>query len=74
MVPKNFELTKNINFIKKVLKSLKIIKNIKILYGGSVNSSNVRDLTRISGINGFIVGGSSLNAKNFIDIIKKSIN
>ena len=74
IVPKNFELTRNINFIKKVLKSLKIIKNIKILYGGSVNSSNVRDLTRISGINGFIVGGSSLNAKNFIDIIKKSIN
>ena len=50
------------------------MKNIKILYGGSVNSSNVRNLSKISEINGFIVGGSSINSKNFIDIIKKSIN
>ena len=74
IIPKSSELTKNINFIRKVLKSKKIIKNIKILYGGSVNPGNVRDLSRIAGINGFIVGGSSINSKNFIDIIKKSIN
>ena len=42
IIPKSSELTKNINFIRKVLKSKKIIKNIKILYGGSVNPGNVR--------------------------------
>ena len=74
IIPKSSELTKDINFIRKVLKSKKIIKNIKILYGGSVNPGNVQHLSRIAGINGFIVGGSSINSKNFIDIIKKSIN
>jgi len=74
IVPNNLELTKNIKFIRKILKSLKIVKNIKTLYGGSVNSSNVKSLSKIAVINGFIVGGASINSKNFIDIIKKSIN
>ena len=74
ILPNNTELEKNIYFIRKNLNKLKNGKKIKILYGGSVNSNNIRNLTRISGINGFIVGGSSLKSKKFIDIIKKSIN
>ena len=31
-------------------------------------------LKKISSINGFLIGGASLNSKNFIDIIKKTIN
>ena len=68
------ELNKNINIIKKIIKPLKNSKKIKILYGGSVKPSNVGDLNRIPGINGFLIGGSSINPKKFIDIIKKSIN
>ena len=48
--------------------------NIKILYGGSVNPKNIRELAQIKAINGFLVGGASLNSKKFIDIIKKTIN
>jgi len=74
MIPKNFELSKNINNIKKILIKIKKSINIKVLYGGSVNPENVKKLAQIKELNGFLVGGSSLNAKKFIDIIKKSIN
>ncbi len=74
IIPKNSELSKNINNIKKILYKLKKIKNSKILYGGSVNPKNVKELAKIKEINGFLVGGASLSAKKFIDIIKKSIN
>ncbi len=74
IIPKNVELIENINFIRNKLNKLKNGKKIKILYGGSVNSKNIKNLTAISEINGFIVGGASLNSKKFIDIIKKSIN
>ena len=53
---------------------MKKSKKFKILYGGSVNQKNAKELAKINGINGFLVGGASLNAKKFIDIIKKSIN
>ena len=49
------------------------LKNPKIIYGGSVNSKNIRELKKISSINGFLIGGASQNYKNFIDIIKKTI-
>ena len=36
--------------------------------------NNVREDMKISSIDGFLIGGSSQKAKNFIDIIKKTIN
>ena len=56
-----------------IIKSWKL-KNPKIIYGGSVNQKNIVELKKISSINGFLIGGASQNAKNFIDIIKKTIN
>ena len=50
------------------------LKNPKIIYGGSVNPKNIENLKRITSINGFLIGGASQNSKNFIDIIKKTIN
>ena len=74
IIPKNSELSRNINNIKKILNKLKKSVNINILYGGSVNPKNVKELAQIKEIKGFLIGGASLSAKKFIDIIKKSIN
>ena len=74
LIPNNSELLKNISNIKKIFKKFKKYSNIKILYGGSVNPKNIRELAQIKAINGFLVGGASLNSKKFIDIIKKTIN
>ena len=74
IIPKNSELHTNIKNIKKILSKLKKTINLKILYGGSVNPKNAKELAQIKDINGFLIGGSSLSSKKFIDIIKKSIN
>jgi triosephosphate isomerase len=73
VVPKIDDLDKNITFIKNVLKKHLKEKNPKVLYGGSVNSKNVENLVTIKAIDGFLVGGASQKAKNFIDIVKKTI-
>ncbi|MFH1423915.1 MAG: triose-phosphate isomerase [Candidatus Nealsonbacteria bacterium] len=43
-----------------------------VLYGGSVNSQNAGDYICKSGFQGLLVGGASLNPKEFIDIVKNS--
>ena len=60
-------------FIRKLLSQLfddKESKNTPILYGGSVNSANANELISIDGVNGFLIGGASLDVVKFSDIIK----
>ena len=71
IIPKTNDLLKIFSFIKNQVKiNLKTNKNIPLLYGGSVNPKNVDKFTSIRALDGFLIGGSSQNAKKFIDIIK----
>jgi triosephosphate isomerase len=54
---------------KEVLLFLRKILKFPILYGGSVNSKIAKDYIEV-GFDGLLVGGASLNAKEFIEIIK----
>ena len=72
IVPKSNALLKDINFIKLLLKNKLKQKFPKVLYGGSVNSKNIKDLKEITLLDGFLIGGASQNPKNFIDIVKKT--
>ena len=74
VIPNSKDLDQNIKSIKKILKKKFKFKNPKVLYGGSVNSKNIIELRKIRSIDGFLIGGSSQKSKNFIDIIKKTIN
>ena len=74
IIPKLNDLDKQVKTIKKILNKRFKSKNHKVLYGGSVNSKNISDLRQISSIDGFLIGGASQKSKNFIDIIKKTIN
>lgn len=47
----------------------KIRKANPILYGGSVNSQNARDYIKV-GFQGLLVGGASLDAEEFVKLIK----
>ena len=67
---KTSELEQTVEFIKKKFKS----KSPKILYGGSVNPENIRNFKKITGIDGFLIGGASQSPKKFIDIVKKIYN
>jgi len=57
------------NKAKEVLEFIKRKFNNKILYGGSVNSKITRDYTE-AGFDGLLVGGASLDVKEFINIVK----
>ena len=69
-LPTKIELIHTISQIK--INLTKIFKtNIPpVLYGGSVDSSNIRFFKDIRAIDGFLIGGASKSSKNFIDIIK----
>jgi triosephosphate isomerase len=43
-------------------------KEIPLLYGGSVNAKNVKELALAESVSGFLIGGASLNAKTLIEI------
>lgn len=45
-------------------------ERLSILYGGSVNENNAAALFAMSDIDGGLVGGASLNAKQFVEIVK----
>ena len=60
-------------FIRKILSQLfddKQSKNTPILYGGSVSSSNANELISIESVNGFLIGGASLDVVKFTEVIK----
>ena len=70
-IPKTNELKKTIEFIKSEYKKIfKTKKTPKVLYGGSVNSKNIRLFSPILEIDGFLIGGASQSSKKFIDIVK----
>jgi len=40
-----------------------------VLYGGSVKPENAEELIQLGGCDGFLVGGASLNAEHFVQIV-----
>jgi len=60
-------------FITKVLADRfgrPAINTIRIMYGGSVNAQNADVLMSVGQVDGFLVGGASLKAAEFLSIIK----
>jgi triosephosphate isomerase len=63
-------------FIRKLLGSMfdeTVARKTRIQYGGSVKPSNARELMSQPDVDGALVGGASLEARSFADIIKNSI-
>jgi len=60
--------------IRKIISQLfnhpALSKKIKIIYGGSVNSEIAKDYIKEAKFQGLLIGGASLNAKEFIKIVK----
>jgi triosephosphate isomerase (TIM) len=70
-IPKREDLIKTINFIKRACKkNFKTKKTPHVLYGGSVNGSNIGLFSSVPEIDGFLIGGASHSSKKFIDIIR----
>ena len=69
-IPTASELKKTSIHIKNVLESIFKKNSPPVLYGGSVDGSNVKMFKEIREIDGFLIGGASKSSKKFIDIIK----
>lgn len=59
-VPEADEIKENIKFINDIIME-NYEEKLDILYGGSVNDTNIGKLCTIKGLNGFLVGGASLD-------------
>lgn len=61
-------------YIRKVLAELlpgKSSSRSLVLYGGSVEPSNIRDLARTSGVDGFLIGHASVDPHTFGELVKQ---
>lgn len=59
-------------FIRQILTethSAETAQNTRILYGGSVKPENIKDLMKQADIDGALVGGASLDADSFANIV-----
>lgn len=54
--------------IFEVHEFIKKFRGCTVLYGGSVNAQNAKELSSISNVDGFLVGGASLDAQKFKEI------
>ena len=59
--PTSDELTEIFDFIKNDSAISQVAKNAQLVYGGSVNSSNYKEILAIKGVNGILIGGASLD-------------
>jgi triosephosphate isomerase len=63
-------------FIRSLLGKLfdeMVARRVRIQYGGSVKPANARELMSQPDVDGALVGGASLEARSFADIVKNSI-
>jgi len=63
------------NFIRKKLKKMypdDTAEKVRIIYGGSINPENAKELFALETINGGLIGGASLEVQSFIEIINST--
>lgn len=72
-IPSNRDIKNTVSYIKLLISNLYGYNNIKVLYGGSVNSKNISQLMKIDNLDGFLIGGSSLDPNEFLNIIEVAV-
>lgn len=63
VIPKLEDVEEKINYIKSLV-------NTKVLYGGSVNSSNIDELNKVKNIDGFLIGSAGLDPEEVMKILE----
>jgi len=66
-----------ISLIRDILTKLwnkETAKTVRILYGGSVTSSNIGEFIGEADIDGALVGGASLKADEFVSIVRQTLH
>ena len=69
-VPTNEEIDDMICYIKDLIQD-KYNARVLVLYGGSVNGKNIDELNQIEQVDGYLIGGASTKADEFLYIMSK---
>jgi triosephosphate isomerase len=70
--------TEDIDDMHKTIRSLLnewyngLGSGVSILYGGSVKPENVNEITKLGSVDGALIGGASIKAESFLQILKRS--
>lgn len=67
------EVHKYIRELLKGMHNADIAKSVRIQYGGSVKPDNIKELISEPDVDGALVGGASLKADSFIEIVKNCL-
>lgn len=71
VIPTLEQISETHKYIYQVLRSYGVAgEEIRILYGGSVNAGNVKEIGAARHVDGFLIGGASLKAESFKHIIR----
>ena len=70
LTPTNDEISDVARSIREYVNNKYKVDNL-ILYGGSVNLSNIEELNKIDVIDGYLIGGASTKSDEFLQIIDK---
>lgn len=68
----NSDSPENANQVAQALKQ-KYSDDLEVLYGGSVTSGNIKSFVKQENISGVLIGGASLDANEFVKIIRECI-
>ena len=66
--PSTHEVNNIHQYIKDIVQSVANIEAINVIYGGSVNCENARSFFQQTNIDGALIGGASLDGKDFLGI------
>ncbi len=64
------DASKMIKFIKRIMAAKYKLQTTKVIYGGSVDSKNIKNFVKYKEIDGALVGGASLRSKEVKKIIQ----
>ncbi|CAD7289397.1 Triosephosphate isomerase [Campylobacter majalis] len=62
----------SVDDISQVLDFIRTLTHAPLLYGGSVNDKNIAEIANIKECGGVLVGGASLDAENFLNLIENA--
>jgi len=65
---------KHIREVVKVVVSSDVAEKLIIQYGGSVKPANINELFTTSDIDGALVGGASLEAESFVQLVEAGVS
>ncbi|MFH1644349.1 MAG: triose-phosphate isomerase family protein [bacterium] len=57
------------SWLNETIQKISSVINFKLIYGGSVDPESIKILSKIEGIDGFLIGGSSCNFQDFEKIV-----